>query len=110
MFDETIRHGDTHQEYVTVMLGPQLFGLPISRVQDVFMLDKITRRAAGGQQKLSACSICAGGSSPRLTCAVVSVCRLLKTTSIAMRWASSRQGEAYGLVIDLAGRQAPHRR
>ena len=30
-------------EYVTVMLDGQLFGLPISRVQDVFMLDRLTR-------------------------------------------------------------------
>src|SRR5947207_13006733 len=30
-------------EYVTVMVGGQLFGLPISRVQDVFMPDRITR-------------------------------------------------------------------
>jgi len=30
-------------EYVTVMIGDQLFGLPISRVQDVFMPDRLTR-------------------------------------------------------------------
>jgi len=30
-------------EYVTVMIGGQLFGLPISRVQDVFMPDRMTR-------------------------------------------------------------------
>src|SRR6185295_9854043 len=30
-------------EYVTVMIGGQLFGLQISRVQDVFMPDRITR-------------------------------------------------------------------
>src|SRR5215213_5274833 len=30
-------------EYVTVTIGGQLFGLPISRVQDVFMPDRITR-------------------------------------------------------------------
>ncbi|CAL8979939.1 Chemotaxis protein CheW [Rhodoplanes serenus] len=34
---------DTLIEYVTVMLGEQLFGLPISRVQDVFMLERLTR-------------------------------------------------------------------
>ena len=28
---------DTVAEYVTAMIGGQLFGLPISRVQDVFM-------------------------------------------------------------------------
>ena len=30
-------------EYVTVTIGGQLFGLPISRVQDVFMPDRLTR-------------------------------------------------------------------
>jgi len=30
-------------EYVTVFIGGQLFGLPISRVQDVFMPDRLTR-------------------------------------------------------------------
>ncbi|WP_170149805.1 chemotaxis protein CheW [Rhodoplanes roseus] len=35
--------GDMLTEYVTVMLGEQLFGLPISRVQDVFMLERLTR-------------------------------------------------------------------
>ena len=30
-------------EYVTVLIGGQLFGLPISRVQDVFMPERITR-------------------------------------------------------------------
>src|SRR6516164_7834623 len=30
-------------EYVTALIGDQLFGLPISRVQDVFMLERLTR-------------------------------------------------------------------
>jgi purine-binding chemotaxis protein CheW len=30
-------------EYVTVIIGEQLFGLPISRVQDVFVPDRVTR-------------------------------------------------------------------
>jgi purine-binding chemotaxis protein CheW len=32
-----------HTEFVTVMIGDQLFGLPISRVQDVFVPDRLTR-------------------------------------------------------------------
>src|SRR5436309_10471721 len=35
--------GDLITEYVTVLIGEQLFGLPISRVQDVFMPDRLTR-------------------------------------------------------------------
>lgn len=30
-------------EFVTAMIGGQLFGLPISRVQDVFMPERLTR-------------------------------------------------------------------
>jgi len=30
-------------EYVTATIGGQLFGLPISRVQDVFVLERLTR-------------------------------------------------------------------
>ena len=30
-------------EYVTAMIGGQLFGLPIARVQDVFMPERMTR-------------------------------------------------------------------
>ena len=32
----------TNPEYVTVSVGGQLFGLPIGRVQDVFMLNQMT--------------------------------------------------------------------
>ena len=35
--------GEQLIEYVTAMIGGQLFGLPISRVQDVFMPDRMTR-------------------------------------------------------------------
>jgi purine-binding chemotaxis protein CheW len=33
----------TVAEYVTAVIGAQLFGLPISRVQDVFMPERLTR-------------------------------------------------------------------
>ena len=42
--DANTGHVSEHvTEYVTVMIGDQLFGLPISRVQDVFMPDRLTR-------------------------------------------------------------------
>jgi purine-binding chemotaxis protein CheW len=34
---------DSITEYVTAMIGGQLFGLPISRVQDVFIPERLTR-------------------------------------------------------------------
>src|SRR5437899_951153 len=37
------KYDDGVTEYVTVMLDGQLFGLPIARVQDVFMPDRLTR-------------------------------------------------------------------
>ncbi len=39
--DEHQSHADTI-EYVTVMISGQLFGLPISRAEDVFMLQRVT--------------------------------------------------------------------
>ncbi len=39
--DKTI--SEEFVEYVTVTIGEQLFGLPISRVQDVFIPDRLTR-------------------------------------------------------------------
>src|ERR1700716_3259497 len=45
-------------EYVTAMIGDQLFGLPISRVQDVFMPERLTR------VPLSPAEIAAGPASP----------------------------------------------
>jgi purine-binding chemotaxis protein CheW len=35
--------GDMMTEYVTVTIGDHLFGLPISRVQDVFVPERLTR-------------------------------------------------------------------
>ena len=40
--DDTSAEGAA-AEYVTAMIGGQLFGLPISRVQDVFMPERLTR-------------------------------------------------------------------
>jgi purine-binding chemotaxis protein CheW len=43
MSNDNTAVGEQLIEFVTVMIGGQLFGLPISRVQDVFMPDRITR-------------------------------------------------------------------
>jgi len=89
-------------EYVTAMIGDQLFGLPISRVQDVFMPDRLTRVPL---------------SSPEI--AGVLNLRGRIVTAIAMRRrlglpprADGRppmavgielKGESYGLLIDTVG-------
>ena len=49
----TIAHDTSEErvtEYVTVMIGGQLFGLPISRVQDVFMPERLTRVPLAGAE------------------------------------------------------------
>ena len=43
MTSKTETSEGTVAEYVTAMIGGQLFGLPISRVQDVFMPERLTR-------------------------------------------------------------------
>ena len=40
---DTSTLGEDTTDFVTVMIGEQLFGLPIGRVQDVFMPDRVTR-------------------------------------------------------------------
>ena len=42
-------------EYVTAMIGGQLFGLPISRVQDVFMPERRHPGAAVSRARSRAC-------------------------------------------------------
>ena len=43
MTSKTENADGTVAEYVTAVIGGQLFGLPISRVQDVFMPERLTR-------------------------------------------------------------------
>src|ERR1700687_5046735 len=43
MTSKTQTSEGTVAEYVTAVIGGQLFGLPISRVQDVFMPERLTR-------------------------------------------------------------------
>lgn len=43
MTPQTSRADGAITEYVTTMIGGQLFGMPISRVQDVFMPERLTR-------------------------------------------------------------------
>ena len=75
-------------EYVTAMIGGQLFGLPISRVQDVFMPERLTRVPLSSRARSPACSICAAASSRWSTCAPGSACPRTTTASRRWRWAS----------------------
>jgi len=102
MSEENVIRTDATEEYVTVMIGQQLFGLPIGRVQDVFMPDAITKVPL---------------ASPEI--AVVLNLRGRIVTAINMRRrlglpvnednsnlhavGVEQGGEAYGLVIDSVG-------
>ena len=89
-------------EYVTVMLDDQLFGLPISRVQDVFVPDRLTRvplapPEIGGVLNLRG----------RIVTAIDMRCRLGlpardgKIPAIAV--GIELKGESYGLLVDAVG-------
>ena|SRR5215510_1984786 len=89
-------------EYVTATVGGQLFGLPISRVQDVFAPDRLTRvplapPEIAGLLNLRGRIVTAidlrrrlgldapAGDTPRM--------------AIGVEW----KGESYGLLIDVIG-------
>lgn len=102
MSDEQTIHSDANQEYVTVMIGPQLFGLPIGRVQDVFMPDAITKvplatPEIAGVLNLRGRIVTAVDMRRRLS--------LPPMEEVAHRHAVGVEqgGEAYGLIIDSVG-------
>jgi purine-binding chemotaxis protein CheW len=89
-------------EYVTATVGGQLFGLPISRVQDVFVPERLTR------VPLASCEI-AGllNLRGRIVTAIDMRRRLdlpapddgRSRMAIGIEW----RGESYGLLIDAIG-------
>jgi purine-binding chemotaxis protein CheW len=89
-------------EYVTVLIGEQLFGLPISRVQDVFMPDRITRvpladPEIAGVLNLRGRIVTAIDMRRRLGLPPRSDDRPPMAVGIEVR------GESYGLLIDTVG-------
>ena len=89
-------------EYVTVMIGGQLFGLPISRVQDVFMPERITRvplcaPEIAGVLNLRGRIVTAIDMRRRLGLPPRSDDKPLMAVGIDLK------GESYGLLIDSLG-------
>jgi purine-binding chemotaxis protein CheW len=89
-------------EYVTVMIDGQLFGLPISRVQDVFMPDRLTRvplasAEIAGVLNLRGRIVTAIDLRRRLGLPPRSGERPPMAVGIELR------GESYGLLIDAVG-------
>ena len=89
-------------EYVTVMIGDQLFGLPIARVQDVFMPDRLTR------VPLSAPEIAGVLNLRGRIVTAIDMRRRLGLPPRAdgrppMAVGIELKGESYGLLIDTVG-------
>ena len=89
-------------EYVTVMIGGQLFGLPIARVQDVFMPERLTRVPLAGPEIAGVLNL-----RGRIVTAIDMRRRLglppSTHTRRAMAVGIDLSTESYGLMIDNVG-------
>jgi purine-binding chemotaxis protein CheW len=91
----------TTVDYVTVTIGKQLFGLPIARVQDVFVLNQMTRVPLSPDDIAGVINL-----RGRIVTAI-DLRRRLGVTGEAgraqMAVGIDSGGESYGLVIDAVG-------
>jgi purine-binding chemotaxis protein CheW len=89
-------------EYVTAMIGGQLFGLPISRVQDVFMPDRLTRVPLSSPDIAGVLNL-----RGRIVTAINMRCQLglpkRDDGRPSMAIGIEYKGESYGLLIDEIG-------
>ena len=89
-------------EYVTVMIGHQLFGLPINQVQDVFMPERMARVPLASAEIAGVLNL-----RGRIVTAIDMHCRLgLGKRAVdrpAMAVGIEFRGESYGLLIDSVG-------
>src|SRR3954468_11218878 len=92
----------TVAEYVTAMIGGQLFGLPISRVQDVFMPERLTRVPLAPGEIAGVLNL-----RGRVVTAIDMRRRLglppRQGSHAAMAVGIECNGESYGLLIDGVG-------
>jgi len=90
------------KEYVTAMIGGQLFGLPILRVQDVFIPERLTRVPLAPPEVAGVLS---------LRGRIVTLIDMRRSLGLderadagpAMAIGVERAGESYGLLIDSVG-------
>ena len=94
--------GEALIEYVTVLLHGQLFGLPISRVQDVFVPQRLTRVPLARPEIAGVLNL-----RGRIVTAIDMRCRLglpkRDDTWAPMAVGIECRGESYGLLIDTVG-------
>jgi purine-binding chemotaxis protein CheW len=95
-------HNEDVTEYVTAFIGGQLFGLPISRVQDVFMPERLTRVPLAPAEIAGVLNL-----RGRIVTAVDMRCRLglpqRDDGKPSMAVGIEYKGESYGLLIDAVG-------
>src|SRR3954462_15918433 len=102
MTKKTQSGGGAMVEYVTAMIDGRLLGLPISRVQDVFMPERVTRVPLSSRE-------IAGVLNPRgrIVTVVVMRARLRlpkpEDGKVPMAVGVDLRGESYGLLIDQIG-------
>lgn len=93
---------DHTAEYVTATVGDQLFGLPISRVQDVFAPDRLTRVPLAPTEIAGLLNL-----RGRIVTAIDMRVRLGMDAQAAdaprMAVGVEYRGESYGLLIDVIG-------
>jgi purine-binding chemotaxis protein CheW len=88
-------------EYVSITIGDQLFGLPISRVQDVFVLNQVTRVPLAGDDIAGVINL-----RGRIVTAIDLRRRLGVSGDVGRAKIAvgiEGDGESYGLVIDAVG-------
>jgi purine-binding chemotaxis protein CheW len=93
---------ETTIEYVTATVGEQLFGLPIARAQDVFVVDRLTRVPLAAPEIAGVLN---------LRGRIVTAIDLRRRLGLArpaedrkrMAIGIEHRGESYGLLIDAIG-------
>jgi purine-binding chemotaxis protein CheW len=89
-------------EYVTVTIGDQLFGLPIARVQDVFVPERLTRVPLSPPEIAGVLNL-----RGRIVTAIDMRCRLDLAERVdgqpVMAIGIDMRNESYGLLVDSVG-------
>ncbi|MGO4404294.1 chemotaxis protein CheW [Bosea sp. RAF48] len=91
-------------DYVTIRIGEQLLGLPIGRVQDVFITDRITLVPRAPSEIVGLLNL-----RGRIVTAICLRKRLGRTVPDAQRQGEltaigiDHRGEAYALIVDAVG-------
>lgn len=98
----TDNHADSTQEFVTVRIGSQLFGLPIGRVHDVFIPEVITHVPLSAEEIAGVLNLrgrIITAIDMRRTLDLPSHQENINPKAVGIEY----RGESYGLMIDSVG-------